>query len=419
MTGHLKWQISLAGSLTALAMAIAAVAGIGFGGRAAALANCTADTGQDAEEQAFLGLINQYRAQNGLSALSVSTNLSRMASWHGGDMGAKNYFSHTDSLGRSPSTRAIDCGYPAGAGENIAAGTVWSTASAAFNAWKGSAGHNANMLNGSYRQIGIARVYTAGSTYGWYWVTDFGTVNDGTSGGGAAATATATATRTTAAATATPTRTATTATPTRTATATPATSGPAVVSSPAAGATLPGSAATFGWSPVAGALEYFFYAGTSAGANNIAGRSTGTTTSVTVSGLPVSGQAVYVRLWTRFSAGWQYRDIAYTAASSGSQGGQGTTPAAKATMASPQPGSGLGASATFTWNHATGAQQYFFYMGTTAGSNNLVGVNMGIERTVSLSNLPRDGSVLYVRLWTLLPGGWQYADYTYRAGGGQ
>ncbi len=178
--------------------------------RANALANCTADSSLDAEEQAFLGLINAYRAQNGLGALTASTNLNRAAAWLAVDLGAKNYFSHTDSLGRSPSQRVMDCGYPQGAGENIAAGTVASSAQQAFSMWKASSGHNANMLNGSYRQIGIGRAYTGGSTYGWYWVTDFGSTDDGTGGGGPVPPAnTPTPVPTTPPPTATPTRTAT------------------------------------------------------------------------------------------------------------------------------------------------------------------------------------------------------------------
>src|SRR3954451_17719422 len=91
-----------------------------------ALTNCNvADNSLDSEEQAFLTLINNYRAQNGLAALSLSTNLDRSSTWLAIDMAQKNYFSHTDSLGRDPSTRAQQCGYPSGAGENIAAGTNW------------------------------------------------------------------------------------------------------------------------------------------------------------------------------------------------------------------------------------------------------------------------------------------------------
>jgi hypothetical protein len=57
-------------------------------------------------------------------------------------------------------------------GENLAAGT--SSAQKAFDLWKASTGHNGNMLNTYYRAIGIARRYTAGSPYGWYWTTDYG-----------------------------------------------------------------------------------------------------------------------------------------------------------------------------------------------------------------------------------------------------
>ena len=441
-----SWRITLAGCAAGLALGLAAAVGVGFDGGADALTNCTVnDMTVDSEEQAFLGLINAYRAQNGLGALTMSTNLNRAATWMAADMGAKNYFSHTDSLGRSPSTRAQNCDYPSGAGENIAAGGAWSSATAVFNAWKNSSGHNANMLNGSYRQIGISRVYTAGSRYGWYWVTDFGLVNDGTNGGGgavatatptrtatqAAATATPTRTATQAAATATPTRTAATATPTRTATQAAATatptrtatqaaatatptqpaSGPASISSPVPGSTLTGASATFTWAAVSGGLEYFFYAGTSAGSNNLVGRSTGTATSTTVTNLPTAGGTVYVRLWTRFASGWQYRDFTYIAANTG-----GGAAAQKAAITSPAPGSQFGGTTvTFNRTAGSGAQQYFFYLGTSQGANNLLGASMGTSTTVTLSNLPRGGQVLWVRLWTLLPSGWQFTDYQYRA----
>ncbi|HEV8574971.1 MAG TPA: hypothetical protein VGR43_09720, partial [Dehalococcoidia bacterium] len=46
----------------------------------------------DGEEQAFLGLINQYRAQNGLGALSQQGQLNSASLWMSQDMGANNYF---------------------------------------------------------------------------------------------------------------------------------------------------------------------------------------------------------------------------------------------------------------------------------------------------------------------------------------
>jgi uncharacterized protein YkwD len=128
----------------------------------------------DSEEQAFVQLINDYRAQNGQGPLLVDPSITAASRWMSYDMGEYNYFSHTDHLGQSPWTRMCNFGYCYNTykGENIAAG--FTTASSVFNAWKNSSGHNANMLSSNYKVMGIARAYTSGSTYGWYWTNDFG-----------------------------------------------------------------------------------------------------------------------------------------------------------------------------------------------------------------------------------------------------
>jgi len=147
----------------------------------AAATNCdTGDYSNDAEELAFLGLINNYRAASGLPALGASPILNKTSTWMAVDMAVKNYFSHTDSLNRQWDQRMAACDVPKiGAwswSENIAA--WYDTAASVFDGWKNSPGHNANMLNGNFRSIGISRVAstlpTAGNTTpGWYWVTDF------------------------------------------------------------------------------------------------------------------------------------------------------------------------------------------------------------------------------------------------------
>ncbi len=138
----------------------------------------------DAEEQTMLRLINEYRAQGGLSQLKVSVALTNAAEWMSGDMASKNYFNHVDSQGRNPFTRmsAFGYNYSTSRGENLAAG--YADAVRTFNQWKSSSSHNAAMLNGSYNVIGIARVYGANSTYKWYWTTNFGGFVDATIGGG-------------------------------------------------------------------------------------------------------------------------------------------------------------------------------------------------------------------------------------------
>lgn len=135
---------------------------------------------QDAEEQAFLTLINNYRAENGRAPLTVSYTLSRASAWKSRHLGENSYFAHDDTpIGRSWSTRVRDCGYnySTGIGENIAAG--YGTAASVFDGWRNSPGHNSNMLGSGYTAIGIGRVVVPGSPYGTYWTTVFGGYSDG------------------------------------------------------------------------------------------------------------------------------------------------------------------------------------------------------------------------------------------------
>jgi len=141
------------------------------------------DTTTDSEESAFLALINQFRVQNGAGPLQVSAALANSAHWMSNDMATKDYASHTDSLGRDVHTRITAFDYRNSTwGENIAGG--FPDAQRAFDEWETACdpdasgactyAHRTNMLNPSFRVIGIGRVYRAGSTYRWYWTTDFG-----------------------------------------------------------------------------------------------------------------------------------------------------------------------------------------------------------------------------------------------------
>jgi uncharacterized protein YkwD len=277
-----------------LSLALACVLQVGSGARSAlALSNCSvSDLTFDSQEQAFLTLINDYRAQNGAGPLTVSASLNQSASWMAVDLATKDYFSHTDSLGRPPSTRSANCGGPSNIGENLAAGTMADTAQEAFDMWQASSGHNQNMLYAGYKQIGIARYYDANSTYSWYWVTDFSLTNDGTNlggetGGSGGGTAPA-----------------------------PPPPPPAVTNTTAqltspTGWWLPNTSATFSWSAGNGAEEYFLYVGTTPGANDVYGASQSTTLSRSVDGLPQGLRIIYVRLWTRFDTGWQHADYSF------------------------------------------------------------------------------------------------------------
>lgn len=133
-----------------------------------------ADTTLDSEEQAFMLILNDYRAENQLPPVIIDPSLQNAAEWMSTDMGEENYFDHDDSLGRDPWTRMCDFNYCHNTwkGENIAAG--YTTGADVFEGWRASPGHNRNMLHERYVVMGLARVHTPGSTYGWYWTNDFG-----------------------------------------------------------------------------------------------------------------------------------------------------------------------------------------------------------------------------------------------------
>jgi uncharacterized protein YkwD len=179
-------------ALTSFASAIAAGAGLsrataiaapGFSSPAIDSLDTTASSYcPTGEELVFLDLINSYRRANGLNSLKISRTLGAAAEHHSQDMAKYDYFSHTLSNGRSWSANITAHGYTASKtmGENIAAGHR--TAHDTFNQWKASAPHKRNMLNASFRAIGIGRASNSSSTYGYYWTTTFGGAFDAAPG---------------------------------------------------------------------------------------------------------------------------------------------------------------------------------------------------------------------------------------------
>ena len=93
----------------------------------------------------------------------------------------------------------------------------------------------------------------------------------------------------------------------------------AAISSPAPGSTLSGSSATFTWSAVPGATDYWVYVGTTGvGSSNIFSNTAAiTATSQAVSGLPTSGK-IYVRVYSFVGGFWTSRDFSYTGGSTSS-----------------------------------------------------------------------------------------------------
>ncbi len=88
----------------------------------------------------------------------------------------------------------------------------------------------------------------------------------------------------------------------------------------------------------------------------------------------------------------------------------------RASILTPAPGSTLpGSTVTFTWNSAAGAAAYWLDVGSELGVGNYFGAGVGLSTSRTVTNLPLDGSTVYVRLWTKNGGYWFNGDYTYTA----
>jgi hypothetical protein len=88
---------------------------------------------------------------------------------------------------------------------------------------------------------------------------------------------------------------------------------PAVMTSPAPGATLSGSTVTFNWNAASGASLYQVWVGTTQGAYDVGffpqNGTTGTT--ATATGLPTDGRTLFVRLYTAIGSTWYFNDYTY------------------------------------------------------------------------------------------------------------
>jgi len=113
-------------------------------------------------ESEVIRLVNEIRQKNGLRPLTANWELSRVARYKSQDMRDNGYFSHNSPTYGTPfqMLSAFGLSYRT-AGENIAKG--YASPQAVVNGWMNSSGHRANILNGSYTQIGVG--YVSGGNY--------------------------------------------------------------------------------------------------------------------------------------------------------------------------------------------------------------------------------------------------------------
>ena len=147
----------------------------------AALSGCAGDTapkeepsfyrnlaqqGAQLDAAAAASMISGYRTNNGLPAVTLDPELTRLAAAQAAVMAKRDRLDH--NAGKPFVLRLKASGYDAKrAAENVGAG--YHTLAEAFSGWRDSAPHRANMLLAGATRIGIAAVYTPSSKYKVYW----------------------------------------------------------------------------------------------------------------------------------------------------------------------------------------------------------------------------------------------------------
>jgi len=149
-------------------------------------------TGWKAAWQAFeceiLALTNQRRAAGAVCGgkkmppvgpLARQQQLTNSARLHAKDMGDRNYFDHYTPEGKSPFDRMQAAGFSGSSmGENISAGQ--SSARQAMEDWMNSPHHCENIMNASFKYLGVGYYAVPTGKYRHLWVQNFG----GGGGGG-------------------------------------------------------------------------------------------------------------------------------------------------------------------------------------------------------------------------------------------
>ncbi|MFE0538858.1 sigma-70 family RNA polymerase sigma factor [Streptomyces nigra] len=117
-----------------------------------------------------VALVNKERAAAGCGPLAEDSLLDKSAQTHSADMAARDFFDHTNPDGADPGQRITAAGYRWSTyGENIAMGQQ--TPEAVMESWMNSPGHRANILNCSFKDIGVGVHEGPG---GPWWTQNFG-----------------------------------------------------------------------------------------------------------------------------------------------------------------------------------------------------------------------------------------------------
>ncbi|SMQ13785.1 Uncharacterized conserved protein YkwD, contains CAP (CSP/antigen 5/PR1) domain [Streptomyces sp. Ag82_O1-12] len=124
----------------------------------------------DGPEAQVLALVNKERVGAGCSPVTANDRLTRAADDYSDVMASSGVMSHTGPDGSTMTTRVEAAGYQwSTLGENIARGQA--DAASVMKSWMNSPGHRANILNCSFKELGVGVHFGDG---GPWWTQDFG-----------------------------------------------------------------------------------------------------------------------------------------------------------------------------------------------------------------------------------------------------
>ncbi|MCC9156171.1 CAP domain-containing protein [Streptomyces parvulus] len=127
--------------------------------------------GSGGPEAQVLALVNEERAAAGCSPVTANDRLTRAADDYSDVMASSGVMSHTGPDGSTMASRVEAAGYQwSTLGENIARGQA--DAASVMDSWMNSEGHRANILNCSFKELGVGVHFGDG---GPWWTQDFGT----------------------------------------------------------------------------------------------------------------------------------------------------------------------------------------------------------------------------------------------------
>ncbi len=177
--------------------------------------------------------------------------------------------------------------------------------------------------------------------------------------------------------------------------------------------TLSGSTVEFEWTP--DTSEVFFWhlaVGSEQGADDLFSRGySAEARSQTVSGLPVDGSGVFVRLYymVRTDTGFRFLHTDYTFS---------TPLPAPPALTTPAPGSVFQSEdVIFRWeDRGTLASTWRLQVGSTVGGAEYADTSLGADvRSVEITGLPADGSPVWVRFHYFFGNIWRHIDYQFTA----